>query len=487
MSVSVVVIGNGTNEIVAAHYLAGAGHRVLLLRDPAPASETHLERGWIPPRVVADLKLKERGLAADDRAIWAAALVDRSERLELTNDVARTAAAIRRHSVRDAERWPDFCARMHALARLLETVYLEAPPDPLARGWRDRLQLGALAMRTRGLGRQGIEDLLRLLPMSIADLLDDWFESDVLKGVLGAGGVMHLQQGPRSGGTAFNFLHHHVGAAPGVFRQPLTNAARILGELPAIETREAKVVQIKVQEQRVCGVVLESGEEIACTHLVSGADPGRTLLEWIDAGWLDPELVRSVQRIRSRGVAAEVTLTLGREPGADALVLAPSLDYLERAYDDSKYGLASSAPWLEARAAAASDGGHIVNVHVQYVPYALRDGEWNETRAREIANAVIARLADYAPAVTAAVERCAVRGPLDLERTFGDPQGQPYHAELGLDQILWMRPVPALARYRTPIRGLYLCGPAMHPGGGIIGAAALNAVRVMLRDLDKEK
>jgi phytoene dehydrogenase-like protein len=366
---------------------------------------------------------------------------------------------------------------------MLETAYAAPPPDPMSRELGELARLARLGLRARRLGRQGIEDLLRLLPTSVADFLDDWFEADALKGLLGAAGVMHLQQGPRSGGTAFRLLHHHVGSPPGVFRPPRSNVARVLADLPGIERRDAKVVRITVRDGRAVGVVLANGEEIAASVVISGADPQRTLLGLVDPGWLDPELARAVRNIRSRGVVARVTLTLDRAPGFSTLVLAPSLDDIERAYDDAKYGRVSTRPYLEARSAAPlADGRHRVDVHVQYAPYALADGGWDDPRRAALGDLVVEMLSPHLPAV---VER-TVLAPPDLEEAHGWPEGQAHHAELALDQVLWMRPVPALARYATPIEGLYLCGPSMHPGGGIAGAAGANAARVILRGLPRQ-
>jgi phytoene dehydrogenase-like protein len=319
-------------------------------------------------------------------------------------------------------------------------------------------------------------DFLRLLPMSVADFLDDWFESDPLKGVLGAGGVMHLHQGPRSGGTAFALLHRHVASPPGVFRPARSNVARVLRELPGVEIRGgATVARITVREGRATGVVLADGEEIAAARVVSGLDPRRTLLELLEPGWLDAETIRAVRSIRSRGVVAHVALTLERAPAFPTLVVAPSLDYLERAYDDVKYRRVSQHPYLEARA----DGERRIRAHVQYVPRSLAEGEWDDARRAALGRRVEEVLS---PHLGAAVVERTVQSPRDLEVAYAWPEGQAHHAELALDQLLWMRPTPALARYATPVAGLYLCGPAMHPGAGIVGAAGANAARAILRD-----
>ena len=478
MSSLAVVIGAGVNEVVAAHYLACAGRRVLVLEDRTARDDA--ANGWTPPRIVRDFALDRHGLRIDHPDPWITAPLPDGGRLDLWQDVARSAEAIRRVSPRDAARWPAFCERMARLARLLETVYAAPPPDPMSRQLGELARLAGLGLRARRLGRQGIEDLLRLLPMSVADLLDDWFETDALKGLLGAAGVMHLQQGPRSGGTAFRLLHHHVGSPAGVFRPPGSNIARVLSELPGVERRDARVARITVREGRAVGVGLASGKEIAASIVVSGGDPQRTLLELVDPGWLDPELARAVRNIRCRGVVARVTLTLDREPGFSTLAVAPSLDDLERAYDDAKYGRVSRRPYLEARSAEPTPGGRYrVDVHVQYAPYTLADGGWDDARRASLGDLVVEMLSPHLPSV---VER-TVLSPPDLEEAHGWPEGQAHHAELALDQLLWMRPVPALARYATPIEGLFLCGPAMHPGGGIAGAAGANAARVILSDL----
>jgi len=488
MSALAAVIGAGVNELVCARALARAGRRVLVL-DPRPAGDESLaESGWVLPRIVRGLGLGGRGLKLDHPDPWAVAPLPGGGRLELVHDMARSTEAIRRLSPRDAAKWPAFCERMARLARWLEHVYAAPPPDPASRELGDLVELARLALRARRLGRRGVEDLLRLVPMSVADWLDEWFESDALKAVLGAAGVMYLYRGPRSGGTAFVLLHHHVGSPMGVFRPPRSNIGRVLREMPGVEIRRgAKVAVISVRAGRAAGVVLADGEEIAAPLVVSGADPRRTLLDLVDPGWLDPELARAVRNIRCRGVAGQVRLALERPAGFSRLVVAPSLDYLERAWDDAKYARVSRAPYLEAVSDGRSaDGRHRAEVHVQYAPYALADGGWDDGRRVALGDLAVKVLARHVPDFGAAVVE-GVLSPRDLEEQFGFPEGQAHHAELAPDQALWMRPVPALARYRTPVEGLYLCGPGTHPGGAIAGACGYNAAREILRDLRRGK
>ena len=488
MSAHAIVIGDGIDEYVAAHYLARNGLSVRLLHDRQARQPRLLQTGWVAPQIVRDLELTARGLSIDQRDPWLQIELPEGGRLEWTRDVARSAEAIGKVNRRDGERWPEFCERMHALATLLQSIYAAPPPDPLAGTFGEGLDLARLALRVRGLGRQGMTDWLRVLPMSIADLLDEWFESDALKGALGVMGVIHLCQGPRSGGTALNFLHHQVGSPPGVFRQPFSNVQGVLRALPGPGALEGHAARVIVKGSAVKGVQLASGEEIPASVVVSGAHPRHALLDLIDAAWLDPELVRAVRRIRSRGVATELTLTLDRDPGFSALTIAPSLDHVERAYDDCKYGRVSREPFIDARyLGTAEDGRHRMQVHVQYTPYALEGGTWDAARAPTMARTVIDRLSAAAPSLAGSLVGHDLRTPQVLADEYGHPEGQPYHAELALDQFLWMRPVPQLARYRTPIRGYYLCGPAMHPGAGVPGAAGMHAAHAVLRDLKARK
>jgi phytoene dehydrogenase-like protein len=477
-----VIIGDGVDEQVAARYLARAGMTVHMVREGATALAHLPAIGWIPPRIARDLAISAPATSKDER--WLSLVLPEGGRLELTHDVARAAEAIRQLSARDAGRWPQFCTRMRVLSRALEKLYEAPPPDPLANTAADALQLVRAALGVRSLGRQGLEDLLRLIPMSIADLLDDWFESAVLKGALAALGVTNLAQGPRSGGTALNFLHHHAGCETGVFRQPVRDLSDAFTARAGMETADAHAIEIRVKRGVVASVALSDGRELAAAIVMSGTDPKRTLLELVDPGWLDPALTRAVRHIRSRGVTALVKLTFERDPGFTTLAAAATPDALERAYDDSKYGAVSREPYVEFRYVGVNTAGtHDVQAHVQYVPYRLRDAVWDAQQEERLARVAIGALQTVAPGIAESIRVESVVSPLALEVHHGLPEAQPYHAELALDQFLWMRPAPELARYRTPIGGLYLCGPAMHPGAGVLGAAGMHAAHAVMRDV----
>lgn len=446
-----LVLGGGVDALVAARLLARAGREVLVVEETASTGEV---AGWVPPVLQRELGLDLKIETPDP---WVSALLPEGARLELARDMARTVEALRRMSPRDAAKWPDFCRRMAQLARLFEALYLAPAELPTSVG---------MALKVRRLGRQGMEDLMRLLPMSVAEWLDDWFECDALKGALAAMGILHLQQGPRSGGTAFRLLHHHVGSPPGVFRPARSNIASALQS--CVTRRQAKVAKILLKGGSVTGVALENGDELAASLVVSALDPRRTLLELADPGWLDPELARALAHLRRRGVVARLSF---RNLNSAHLVFAPSLNYLERAYDESKYGRVSRQPYLEV---SPADGG--ADVHLQYAPYDTPAGAQLADVARSLLSPHVPGMADA---------QATVLAPTDLEQREGWPQGQAYHAELALDQALWMRPLPELARYRTPLEGLWLCGPGTHPGGGIAGASGLNCAREIVQSLQR--
>lgn len=446
----VIVIGGGADALVAAQVLMRAGREVMLVEG---RSSPH-EEGWVLPAILKELEIEELAVHLPDP--WLTIPLPGGSKLELWRDMARSVDAIRHVSTHDAERWPQFCSRMARFARFLEAVYAAPPPDPLS---------PKFALRARMLGRHGLADLLRLLPMPVAELLDDWFENDALKGALGGAGVLHLLQGPRSGGTAFRFLHHHLGSPAGVFRPPRTNLLDVLRTLSRVELPQTKVQRIMVRDGAAAGVVLSDGREVAASIVISSVDPRRSLLDLVDPGWLDPELLRAVGHVRQRGVAARVRIDLDRAPGFSALTIAPSLDYLEHAYDDAKHGRVSRQPYVEARCE-----GNRVEALVQYAPYGADCAGLDDT--------VMALLSEHWG--EAQPQQGEFLAPRELEQAEGWPEGQPHHAELSLDQALWMRPVPELANYRTPIQGLWLCGPGMHPGAGIAGAAGFHCARAIL-------
>lgn len=511
-----VVIGASADGLVAAAVLAGEGRRVLVLeaaREPGGTlAEIEFAPGFRAAPLAADLGhvhadvLRATGavlpaaVAPDPCAV---ALGDGSP-LAIARTPAATAEHLKRFSARDAAAWPAFAAQMHAIAGFLGQL-LRRPAIAIdGVGAAEALSLAGLGLHYRSLGRRGMRELLRALPMALTDLLDDWFENDRLKGLLAAIGTADLPQGPRGGGTALALLHRHVGASPGVFGERLrlqTGGAALLTAFAdraraagaQLETG-ARVERILVREDRIAGVALASGEEIRCRCVVSGAGVRHTLLELLDPLHLDTPFIDAVRHIRHRGVTSHVLLGLDGLPAvpglpgtpAAACWIAPSTDYVERAYDAAKHGRASEDPVVELRFPSvtqprlAPPGMHVATLRVQYAPWAPGDGDRPAVRDA-IAERAVAAVERHLPGFAARVVQRAVLAPRDLEARFGLPEGAVSRGEIALDQLFFMRPVAGFGRHAMPVPGLYLCGAGTHPGPGLTGLSGLLAARAVLQ------
>jgi phytoene dehydrogenase-like protein len=514
-----IVIGAGLNGLAAATVLGGAGRRVLVIEErdapggacrprtiaPGFRVDPVVEAGWISPALARALVLDRQGVDRLPDEATAAAIGVGPDPLVLRRDQAATLDVLRRRSEKDARAWPAFAASLARLAEFLEWLAHRPPPRPVGGDWRELAALAAVGRRGRALGRAGMAELARLLPMAVADLVDERFDSADLKALIAAAGIAGVQQGPRSGGTTCVLLHGLIGAGVGALRMrsrvrggaaavadALANAARAKGAVLRTGTR---VAAIRLAGERVAGITLATGEEIPATLVLSSADVQATLVELADPGALDPEFVRAVLNVRCRGVVSRVHLALDALPQfrglpVDALggpiALTSGLDGIERAYDDAKYGRASDRLVLEIRVPSVLDptlappGRHVMSVAVQYTPYRLRGREWDAREKSALMDRVMAVLAEHAPGLPGSVIQAEVLTPIDLEREYALPEGQADHAELALDQLLFMRPVPDCARYRTPIEGLFLCGAGQHPGRHVAGGAGYLAARAAL-------
>ena len=517
----VLVIGAGMNGLTAATVLAKAGKRVLVVErregvGGALVTEELIpgyrfdsvtgNAGWVSPALIKELELGKHGLEqlADDLSLVTPLADGRA--LTIWRDLQRSYASIRTHSPRDSQYWAAFTERMNKLSGFLAALYAAPAPRPIGGGKRDLVDMALLGKRARGLGKTDMIELLRVLPMSVAELLDDWFDTDALKAVVGAGGVQGIHQGVRSAGTSFVMLHHHIGQAQGAFRmrqrfrggvgavtQALANAARAAG----VQIRTgADVRQIIVKNWSAAGVLLQDGEAVAATTVLSSAPLRNTMIDLMDVAQLDPELVHAMGNVRARGVQARVHLALDGLPvfrGVDAealrgiISIAPDLDYIERAYDAAKYGRVSEKPVLEITipslvdASAAPAGKHAMSITMQFAPYTLRAGEWESADRSALGDTVVQTIAEYAPELAGLIAGRVVLTPPDLAREYAMPEGSVDYAELGLDQVLFMRPLGELARYATPIENLYLCGADTHPGRALAGASGRLAARVVLK------
>ncbi|WP_420632654.1 phytoene desaturase family protein [Candidatus Palauibacter sp.] len=521
-----VVIGAGHNGLIAATYLARAGLRVVVFeRREAAGGCAATEELWpgyrvdtgahsltgLDPRVVADLGLAGAGLEILSPDPCVVSPQPEGRTLVLEGNPARTADRIRPFSARDASRWPDFVSAMSRASGALAVLYRSLPPRVAGAGRGDLVELLRLAGRLGRVGRRDAVELIRLIPMTVEELLYEWFESEALKGALAVDGVRGICQGPLASGTGYMFLHHGVGADGVVRRRRQVRGG--MGELGSVLQRVAAaagaeirlghgVTSICVEDGRATGIELAGGERISAPCVVSNADPGRTLLGLVDPGELAPDFVRALGNIKYRGITAKVHLALGEPPclrGGDdaarsavlagaAITIAPGIEYIERAYDDAKYGRTSSRPVVDAVLTSALDPGlapegrHVLSAVAQYAPFDLADGPWDATRREALGDAVIATLAAHAPNLEAAILHRHVLTSADLADRFALPEGNIYHGEMTLDQVFFGRPIGGWARYRTPIAGLYLCGAGTHPGGGLNGRPGAAAAARILRD-----
>jgi phytoene dehydrogenase-like protein len=518
-----IVIGAGHNGLVCGGYLSRAGLRVLVLerrdRPGGAADTTNLGAGsrvpaaahtvgGLRPSVIRDLGLERHGLRLLRPEVRAFAPVPDGGGVTLWSDPRRTADELAPLSPRDAAAWPGFNRKIRALGSFMAHLHAMTPPDPRTISAADTMAGLRLLRGLRKLGGPpNRREVLRILPMAIADVVKDVFENEALRGAVASRGVRYTAMGPWSSGSALAFLADSSapgsGAAgqataaaggPGALTDALVAAAISLGA----EVRcGAEVQAISTQRDRATGVALASGEEIPARIVVSCADPKRTLLDLVDPMAIGPHMGWEVENIRTPGTVAKVNMALDGLPAFEAaegderlrgrIVLAQGIDDLERAFDASKYGRISERPFLEATIPSLLDpslappGRHVMSVLVQWAPYRLEEGTWDQRRD-ELGDLVLKRLDEVAPGLSGMVAERQVLTPVDLERDYGLTEGHPMHGELSLDQFFAWRPMFGYARYRMPVSGLYLCGAGAHPGGGITGGPGANAAREILRD-----
>jgi phytoene dehydrogenase-like protein len=518
-----IIIGGGHNGLVTAAYLARAGRKVLVLeRRELVGGCAVTEEIWpgyrvstgayltslMQERIVRELDLPRFGYQVDakDPAFFSA--FPDGRHFFMWQDRSKTLAEIAKFSRRDAEVYPAYEDQLERISQVVEGLLLTTPPQFPPAGLGDFIDYLKPAARVRGLSSKDTIALVKIFTQSAADLLDEWFESEQVKVTLATDGVIGANGGPRSPGTAYILLHHCMGGVAGhrglwgfvrggmgAVSESIAASARASG---ATIRTNATVAKILVRGGRAQGVVLENGEEIEAGTVASNLDPKITFLRLLDEKQLDSDFVTAIRRFRIEGTSCKINLALNglpeftAYPGAPGphhkatMHICPSVEYVERAWDDAKYGRPSERPLLELTVPTMYDpslapaGKHIMGIFLQYAPYTLREGTWDELR-EPFGDRVISLIEEYAPNIRSIIEHRQVLTPLDLERRFGITGGNIFHGEMSLDQMFVMRPVAGWARYRTPIEGLYLCGSGAHPGGGVMGAPGYNCAREMLR------
>jgi len=517
-----IVVGGGHNGLVAAAYLARAGKKTLVLeRRPLLGGAAVTEEVFpgfkfsvfsyvvslLRPEIIRDLDLPAHGLQILPLESTITPM-ENGDYLGSWADPDESRRELCRHSPRDADAMVLFGRLMHHMAMAVKPILGMVPPDPASLAPSELAGLLKLGGHFRSLGAERFHALHKLMTMSSADYLDEWFEFDTLKATKSASGIIGTFLGPRSPGSAYVLLHHYMGEIDGAFRawgfqkggtgaisNSIASAARAFGA--EIRTGAA-VERVTTRGDRVTGVALESGEEIAADRVVSGLDPRLTFTRLLDPKSLPADLVDGVRRYKFRGSSGKVNLALSGLPDFSclpgkgphlrgAVSISPSIDYLERAYDDAKYGEFSEHPYMDIVLPSMIDPGmappgkHVMSIFVQYAPYALNGG-WNDARREAFGDAVVKTLARYAPNIESLILHRQVLTPADIERITGLSEGNIFQGELALQQLFFLRPVPEWAKYRTPIHGYWQCGAGTHPGGGIMGASGRLAALEMLKD-----
>jgi phytoene dehydrogenase-like protein len=520
----VIVIGGGHNGLVNAAYLARAGKRVLVLERRhvlgGAACTEEVFPGFhfsvcsyvvslLRPEIIRDLDLPRHGLEILPLDGTFTPMPN-GDYLWRVNDHGKTHREIARHSKIDAEAYDEFGKAMQAMCRFVKPILGMVPPDPTTLSPKELMKLLFIGRRFQGLSSEDKYNQVQLMTMSAIDFLDQWFETDVLKATMSASGIIGTFLGVRSPGSAYVLLHHYMGEIDGAFRSwgfarggtgAISNAIGAAAREAGAEIRtQAPIAKIVVKNGKVRGVVLANGDEIQAPVISSSVDPRQTFVKLMEPDELPAEFLEEVRRYKFRGSSGKVNLALDALPNFKALSgsgphlrgaisISPSVEYMERAYDDAKYGNFSRRPYVDMVIPTLTDpsvappGRHILSCFVQYAPYKLRPGlNWDEQR-EAFGNNVINTIAEYAPNIKDIILHKQVLTPLDLEREWGLSEGNIFQGELSLEQLFFLRPVPGYAQFRTPIRNLYLCGSATHPGGGIMGAPGRLAALEILKDI----
>jgi len=521
-SYDAIVIGAGHNGLIAAAYLARAGKKVVVLERNDRVGGATVTREIFPgyrftefsyvvsllrPDIIRDLELPRHGLKILPLPSTVTPM-DNGDYLAAWDDHDLTRREIYRHSPRDAEAVDEYSRVMARAAKAIKPILSVVPPDPSSMSWRDLAGLLKLGKIGASMSEQERYRIAKLMTQSAGDLLDEWFEFDPLKGTKSASGIIGTFLGPRSPGTAYVLLHHYMGEIDGAFRawgfakngtggiaEAIATSARALG----VEVRlSASVEKVIVQGGRATGVALANGDELRAKVVMSAVDPKRSFLQFLEPKHLPDDFVQAIRNFRVRGSSGKVNLALSELPQftclpgdgplhRGAISFSPSIDYIERAYDDAKYGRFAQQPYIDSIIPSMIDrdmappGHHVMSCFVQYAPYDI-EGGWDDAKRDAFGEAVISTIERHAPNIRRAIIGKQVITPKDIEDISGITGGNIFHGELLLHQLFFLRPAPQWADFRTPLPGYYYGASGAHPGGGIMGANGQLAALEVLKD-----
>jgi phytoene dehydrogenase-like protein len=516
-----IIIGAGHNGLIAAAYLAKAGRQVLVLErrhlvGGATVTE-EINKGFqytvfsyvvslLRPEIIRELELPKHGLHILPLPSTFTPMPN-GDYIAFWDDHHQTRREIYRHSPKDAEAYDHYAALMYHMAKAVKPMLGMVPPDPTSLSPKDLYGLLKFGGVFRNLSEKHFHTIFKLMTMSAADFLEEWFETPALLGTKSASGIIGTFMGPRSPSSAYVLLHHYMGEIDGAFRAwgfakggtggvagAIARSAEALGVTIRLN---APVGQVILKDGRAVGVALESGEEIRARTVVSSLDPKRTFLQLVDTQQLPGDFVDSIRRFKIMGSSGKVNLSLDALPDFTAMPgfgphlrgavsISPSIDYIERAYDDAKYGGFSQKPYMDVIFPSLIDphmappGKHVMSAFVQYAPYNIQGG-WDAKKREAFGDAVVNTLAEYAPNLKKHILHRQVLSPADMERIAGLTEGNIFQGELLLHQLFFLRPAPAWANYRTPLRSYWQCGSGTHPGGGIMGAGGRLAALEILK------
>jgi len=515
-----IIIGSGVNSLVAAAILGKKGKKVLVLESRNEigglSSRLKFNNGylcnmihdnikWIDPRILKELKLKNNGLKFIKPDLVRVALGEDGKHIFFNRDPLKTANSIENFSKTDANKWKDFVSYINKMTQFLEKLYTINPPELPNLKFSDILSLKPMMNPLLKQGSRSLVDLLRVAPMMMNELMDEWFENEFLRSAISVAGIHHLSFGPYAAGTGYNLLHQHL-YSNNVFHNSIfikggpieiANTLKMIAESYGVEIRtNSEVKSIEVKKKYCNGVIIKNGDLIKAEKIISGIDPNNTFINLVGISNLEPNFFKQIQNIKYRGSTSRIHFAIKNVPKIKGInpnqmgtnfSICSTLESLERASDSVKYGKISKNPYVEFNIPSIIDSDfsksnkHVLSATVQYTPYHLRNKKWDNNSKNQLEKNVIKVIERIIPNFSSLVETSIVLSPLDIEKEFHLHEGNLNHGEMTLDQFMFMRPTLSSSQYTTPIKNLFICGPGTHPGGGLHGANGYNAVKTILK------